>query len=286
MMTLFSAPAGLQSHRTRIVAAEKGIEIDFKDALKKRDGLEVDKMTAKSAEELEAEAMMKSGTMPPGTRVRYITKEIKTLVDDNPRFTSSMRMASPAPVGHFLRVFGQTDRGSLDERRDHSPSMRQALMMLNGKLTNEAARVGALEPVAPLITGPKADVDAAIKMAYREILTREPTTDEITDAKAVIAESFERIHRSNLVNMGVLPLEFKAGASAASLKLTGTEEFTLVGVAQGLKPRGDVKVVATAADGTSREFAVTARIDTPEELVAFRHGGILPYVVRQLVSRQ
>ncbi|MFM8271857.1 MAG: DUF1549 domain-containing protein, partial [Gemmata sp.] len=139
---------------------ERGIEVDFKDALKKKDVLELDKMNAKSPEELEAEAMMKSGTMPPGTRVRYITKEIKTLVDDNPRFTSSMRMASPAPVGHFLRVFGQTDRGSLDERRDHSPSMRQALMMLNGKLTNEAARVGALEPVAPLITGTKADVDA------------------------------------------------------------------------------------------------------------------------------
>jgi aconitate hydratase len=102
---------------------------------------------------------------------------------------------------------------------------------------------------------------------------------------AVIAESFERIHRSNLVNMGVLPLEFKSGENAASLKLAGTEQFSLVGVADGLKPRGDVQVVATDADGGSRTFAVTARIDTPEELVAFRHGGILPYVVRQLVSR-
>jgi aconitate hydratase len=103
--------------------------------------------------------------------------------------------------------------------------------------------------------------------------------------KAVIAESFERIHRSNLVNMGVLPLELKAGESAASLELTGTEVFDLHGVAEGLKPRGDVRVVATGADGTRREFVVTARIDTPEELVSFRHGGILPYVVRQLVSR-
>lgn len=103
--------------------------------------------------------------------------------------------------------------------------------------------------------------------------------------KAVIAESFERIHRSNLVNMGVLPLEFKAGENAATLKLTGTEEFSLRGVAEGLKPRGDVQVVAKAADGTTQTFAVTARIDTPEELVAFRHGGILPYVVRQLVSK-
>ena len=103
--------------------------------------------------------------------------------------------------------------------------------------------------------------------------------------KAVIAESFERIHRSNLVNMGVLPLQFKSGDTAASLKLTGTEEFSLVGVASGLKPRGEITVVAKGADGTSKTFTVSARIDTPEELVAFRHGGILPYVVRQLVNK-
>jgi len=103
--------------------------------------------------------------------------------------------------------------------------------------------------------------------------------------KAVIAESFERIHRSNLVNMGVLPLQFKAGDTAASLKLTGTEEYSLVGSGEGLTHRGEVKVVAKAANGTTTAFTVTVRIDTPEEVVAFRHGGILPYVVRQLVSR-
>jgi aconitate hydratase len=103
--------------------------------------------------------------------------------------------------------------------------------------------------------------------------------------KAVIAESFERIHRSNLVNMGVLPLEFKTGQNAASLKLAGTEEYRLLDVADGLKPRGDVRVVATTTGGAEIAFTVTARIDTPEELVAFRHGGILPYVVRQLVAR-
>ena len=108
---------------------------------------------------------------------------------------------------------------------------------------------------------------------------------QLLGMKAVIVESFERIHRSNLVNMGVLPLEFKAGDSAASLGLTGAEVFDLRGVADGLTPRGDVRVVATRADGTSQAFSTTARIDTPEELVAFRHGGILPYVVRQLVSR-
>jgi len=108
---------------------------------------------------------------------------------------------------------------------------------------------------------------------------------QLLGVKAVIAESFERIHRSNLVNMGVLPLEFKTGETAASLGLTGLESFDLVGSADGLQPRGDVRVEATAPDGTVKSFLATARIDTPEELVAFGHGGILPYVVRQLVSR-
>jgi aconitate hydratase len=103
--------------------------------------------------------------------------------------------------------------------------------------------------------------------------------------KSVIAESFERIHRSNLVNMGVLPLQFKAGDTAASLKLAGTEAFSILGVGDGLKPRGEVRVRAADVDGKVKEFAAMVRIDTPEELVAFRHGGILPYVVRQLVSR-
>ena len=103
--------------------------------------------------------------------------------------------------------------------------------------------------------------------------------------KAVIAESFERIHRSNLVNMGVLPLLFTGGANAASLGLTGTEVFEIAGVADGLRPHGTLKVKAVGADKTI-EFDAFVRIDTPEELVAFRNGGILPYVLRQLVGKQ
>jgi aconitate hydratase len=103
--------------------------------------------------------------------------------------------------------------------------------------------------------------------------------------KAVVAESFERIHRSNLVNMGVLPLQFKLGDNAASLRINGTESFRLIGVADGLRPRGDLLIIATETDGSTREFSVTVRIDTPEELIAFKHGGILPYVVRQLVGK-
>jgi aconitate hydratase len=109
---------------------------------------------------------------------------------------------------------------------------------------------------------------------------------QLLGVKAVIAQSFERIHRSNLVNMGVLPLEFKLNENATVLKLTGTETFDLVGVSSELRPRGELTVVVTAADGTKRDFKATVRIDTPEELVSFRHGGILPYVVRQLVTRK
>jgi aconitate hydratase len=102
--------------------------------------------------------------------------------------------------------------------------------------------------------------------------------------KAVVAESFERIHRSNLVNMGVLPLEFRAGENAASLKITGRERFDILGMGAALTPRGVVTVRVTCPDGSIQDITATARIDTPEELVAFRHGGILPYMVRQLLK--
>jgi aconitate hydratase len=102
--------------------------------------------------------------------------------------------------------------------------------------------------------------------------------------RAVIAESFERIHRSNLVGMGVLPLEFSAGETRLSLGLTGFETFDIVGMEGGLRPRATLTVRARSADGTSKEFKVVCRIDTPEEQRYYENGGILPYVLRQLVG--
>ncbi len=99
----------------------------------------------------------------------------------------------------------------------------------------------------------------------------------------MIAESFERIHRSNLVNMGVLPLQFRDGETPPTLKLTGRERYDIVGMAT-LEPRGEVMVRATLPRREPVEFEAIVRIDTPEELVAFRHGGILPYVLRQLAT--
>ncbi|HKW46602.1 MAG TPA: aconitate hydratase AcnA, partial [Gemmatimonadaceae bacterium] len=103
--------------------------------------------------------------------------------------------------------------------------------------------------------------------------------------RAVIAESFERIHRSNLVGMGVLPLEFTNGETRQSLSLTGFEAYDVVGLDASLRPRATLVVRAKSQAGT-KEFKVLARIDTPEEMQYYRHGGILPYVLRQLVGRR
>jgi aconitate hydratase len=101
-------------------------------------------------------------------------------------------------------------------------------------------------------------------------------------ARAVIAESYERIHRSNLLGMGVLALEFKPGENRESLGLTGHEAFEIEGVA-GLAPRKELKVRAKSDDGKEKTFTVIARADTPEEVAYYRHGGILQYVLRQML---
>jgi aconitate hydratase len=103
--------------------------------------------------------------------------------------------------------------------------------------------------------------------------------------RAVIAESFERIHRSNLVGMGVLPLEFTGGRTRQSVGLTGFESFEIVGLDDGMKPRATLTVRATG-DGAEKSFDVLLRIDTPEEMQYYRNGGILPYVLRQLVAKR
>jgi len=101
--------------------------------------------------------------------------------------------------------------------------------------------------------------------------------------RAVIAESFERIHRSNLVGMGVLPLEFLPGENRESLGLTGTETVDIAGLAEGVTPRKKVAVRVTDAKGAVKTFTAVARIDTPEEVEYYRHGGILPFVLRKML---
>jgi aconitate hydratase len=101
--------------------------------------------------------------------------------------------------------------------------------------------------------------------------------------RTVIAESFERIHRSNLVGMGVLPLQFRDGENAATHGLTGAEKYTITGIA-GVQPRQDVQVTVTPDEGEEFSFTARCRIDTYNELEYFRSGGILHYVLRKLAA--
>jgi aconitate hydratase len=107
--------------------------------------------------------------------------------------------------------------------------------------------------------------------------------------RAVIAESFERIHRSNLVGMGILPLQFEEGQNVESLGLTGEEVYDFPGLTTLLAARltnsRALKVKATAADGAVKQFNAKVRIDTPQEIEYFEHGGILQYVLRQLAAK-
>ena len=103
--------------------------------------------------------------------------------------------------------------------------------------------------------------------------------------RAVIAESFERIHRSNLVGMGVLPLQFKGGMTRKTVNLDGSELFEFGGLAAGIKPRMDVACRITRADGTTQDITLLCRIDTLDEVEYYRHGGILPYVIRNLARK-
>ena len=165
---------------------EKAIEIDFDAVLadaKAEDAIEVEQMMVKTPEELEAERLANEMKRQ---RMGYVDVFTRAIIDDNPTFSTAMRMPSPAPDGHFVRVFGQTDRNELGAERDQSPTMRQALMILNGQLTNEAARVGELEPIYPLISGKSPNLNAAITLAYREILTRKPTEADLETGREVI----------------------------------------------------------------------------------------------------
>jgi aconitate hydratase len=109
-------------------------------------------------------------------------------------------------------------------------------------------------------------------------------TTRLLGVRAVIAASFERIHRSNLVGMGVLPCQFASGENAASWKLRGDEVFDLVGLDEPVRPRQQVTLVVRRKDGTVDRIALTLRLDTPTEIDFARQGGIMPYVLAELLT--
>ncbi len=206
-----------------------------------------------------------------------------------------------APAGRYLLERGveQRDFNSYGARRgNHEVMMRGTFA--NVRLRNELA--AATEgPWTTLF--PDGDVieiyEAALR--YRErgvplmvLAGKEYGSGSSRDwaakgpsllgVRAALAESFERIHRSNLVGMGVLPLQYRQGESAAALGLGGSEEFSVSGLAGGVRPRQEVEVVATASDGTQTRFTAIVRIDGDAEVEYFRHGGILQMVLRQMLA--
>jgi aconitate hydratase len=147
---------------------------------------------------------------------------------------------------------------------------------------------GETMPIYDAAMRHKADGSALVVIAGKEYGTGSSRDwaakgTNLLGVRAVITESFERIHRSNLVGMGVLPLQFVDGTDRKTLALDGSETFTIMGVAD-LKPRQDVTVTLTRADGTVETFQTKCRIDTANELDYFMNGGILPYVLRNLAA--
>ena len=167
---------------------EGQIALNFDELLKNELQKDLAAMKMMSDAELAAQQQrqMMAQQNASGPRMRYKYVEVERTVDDNPRFGSTMRMATPAPPAHFLRVFGQPARDSLANIREHIPSMRQQLMMLNGKATHEAARVGPMEPMYQYLGEEKQNVGQAIQLAYMEILTRQPSSAELAFAREVV----------------------------------------------------------------------------------------------------
>jgi aconitate hydratase len=212
-------------------------------------------------------------------------------------------IAAASPAGKWLIAHGVTTRefNSYGARRGHHEVMMRGTFA-NIRLRNELVpgTEGGFTTTQPG-GEPMPIFDAA--MQYQEqgtplviVAGKEYGTGSSRDwaakgtvllgVRAVIAESFERIHRSNLVGMGVLPCEFTDGASRQSLGLSGFETFEIEGLDDSLRAHARLTVHATAQDGSRKSFGVLARIDTPEELSYYKHGGILPYVLRQLVGKK
>jgi len=208
-------------------------------------------------------------------------------------------IAAASPAGVYLQSRGvaKKDFNSYGARRGHHEVMMRGTFA-NIRLKNElvGGKEGWWTATAPGAT-PETIFDVAMRLqgegtAMVIIAGKEYGTGSSRDwaakgtrllgVKGVIAESFERIHRSNLVGMGVLPMEFVNGDTRQSLGLTGFETIDIAGVDDTLQPRAILTATATGSDGSVKTFSVRARIDTPEELQYFRNGGILPYVLRNL----
>jgi aconitate hydratase len=205
------------------------------------------------------------------------------------------------PAGQYLIARGvkPADFNSFGARRGHHEAMMRGTFA-NIRLKNEMAPGTEGGVTRHMPSGQALSIyDAAMRYQKEKVplvivAGKEYGTGSSRDwaakgtlllgVKAVLVESFERIHRSNLVGMGVLPLQFKDGMNRKSLALDGSERFDILGLAKGIKPSMDLAVRLTRASGQTQDITVTCRIDTAEEVEYYRQGGVLPYVLRNLAG--
>jgi aconitate hydratase len=241
---------------------------------------------------------------PPGIRTISGAKALGMFGDSitTDHISPAGSIAAASPAGLWLKSLGvdKKDFNSYGARRgNHEIMMRGTFANIRLKNELTGGKEGWWTAAAP---GAEPSAIYDVSMARQAagvpqivIAGKEYGTGSSRDwaakgtallgVRAVIAESFERIHRSNLVGMGVLPLEFTAGETRQTLGLTGFETFDIVGMSDSMQPRATLTVNATAADGRVKTFSARCRIDTPEEMQYYKHGGILPYVLRSLVGR-
>jgi aconitate hydratase len=240
-----------------------------------------------------------AGSIKPITGARALAIFGDSVTTDHISPAGSIKKTSPA--GKYLIENGVTaeDFNSYGSRRGNDRVMTRGtfanVRIKNLMLAGQEGGDTILQP-----EGKKVSIyDAAIEYQKRGtplmiVAGQEYGTGSSRDwaakgtnllgVKAVVAQSFERIHRSNLVGMGVLPLQFKDGTTAQSLKLNGSESYDIVGLDANIKPQQDLTLKITRKDGSVENVPVRCRIDTPIEIDYYQHGGILPFVLRQLVA--
>ena len=241
---------------------------------------------------------------PPGIRPITGAKVLGMFGDSitTDHISPAGSIAAASPAGKYLTSLGveRKDFNSYGARRgNHEVMMRGTFANIRLKNELTGGKEGWWTATAPGAE-PEAIYDVSMArqaagVAQIVIAGKEYGTGSSRDwaakgtmllgVRAVIAESFERIHRSNLVGMGVLPLEFVNGETRQSLGLSGFETFDIVGLDASLAPRATLTVKATATDGSVKTFNARCRIDTPEEMQYYINGGILPYVLRSLVGK-
>jgi aconitate hydratase len=255
---------------------------------------------------------MTPGSIAPitGARARHFRRQRN---DRSHLPAGAIKKSSPA--GKFLQENGveAVDFNSYGSRRGNDRIMTRGTfanvriknLMLGGEeggstiyqgppggsgTTHQAPRIGEKLAIYDAAEYYKADGTPLIIIAGQEYGTGSSRDwaakgTNLLGVKVVVAQSFERIHRSNLVGMGVLPLQFKDGTTAQTLKLDGSETYDVIGLDANIKPQQDLTLKITRHDGSAEEVSVRCRIDTPIEIDYYQHGGILPYVLRQLVAK-